>query len=249
VIGIGRDHPSLQREEIRLSQYPFPPPPYSPPMVDPRVWAMSQPQAAGRAAALWQLVLGGLIFLSGSCVITAVWVVPDNVMVEAARQQQTNLPPIQNLTPVQEIRLFTTVGSGMMIVAGGLLVLLMFFVRRGGKISTILSIVLNSVIALVLLMNFVAGLGQVAIRPAAIVPLALFGGILALAGITIGKLVVALRSSGTAQTQAMQQAHYWMMQHQQNGGYGYGAGPGRDAPAQGAALPPPPPGPDDRVGP
>ena len=55
-------------------------------------------------------------------------------------------------------------------------------------------------------MNLVAGLAQVAGRPETIIPLALFAGILALCGITIAKLAVALRSSGTAQMQAMQQA-------------------------------------------
>lgn len=236
-----------------MSQYPFPPPPYSPPMVDPRVLAMTQPHAHGRAAGLWQLVLGALIFLSGSCVMTAVWVVPDDMMMQAVHQQQTNLPPVQGLTPVQEIRLFTTVGSGLMMLAGGLLLSLVFFVRRGGKISTVLSIVVNGVIALVVLMNFATGLTQVARSPAAIIPLALFGGILALCGITIARLVVALRSSGTAQMQAMQQAYYWMMQHQQaggygGGGYGYGqnntTGAGQAPPQPPAPMPPPP---DDRV--
>ena len=41
-----------------MSQYSFPPPPYSPPTVDPRLWAMAQPYAEGRAAGLWQLFWG-----------------------------------------------------------------------------------------------------------------------------------------------------------------------------------------------
>jgi hypothetical protein len=252
VTGIGRDHRSLQRKEFHLSQYQFPPPPYSPPMVDPRSWAMAQPHAAGRAAALWQLILGALLFLSGSCVVTAVAVVPDEVMNKAIEQQHTVLPPFGNMSPAQELRLGMSIISGVMIVAGGVLLLLAFFVRRGGRISTVFSIVFTSVISLILLINFVSGLLQLAGNPQVILPLALFAGILALCAITIAKLVAALKSSGSAQMQAMQQAYYWMMQHHQAGTYGqggYGAIPGqipgRDAPAPPIAPPPPPP--NDRI--
>ena len=98
-----------------MSQYQFPPPPYSPPQVDPRAWAMSQPHAAGRAAALWQLILGALLFLSGSCVVTAVAVVPDDVMNKAIEQQHTVLPPFGNMSPAQELRLGMSIISGVMI--------------------------------------------------------------------------------------------------------------------------------------
>jgi hypothetical protein len=232
-----------------LSQYQFPPPPYSPPMVDPRAWALAQPHAAGRAAALWQLVLGALLFLSGSCVVTAVAVVPDDVINKAIEQQHTVLPPFQNMSPAQELRLGMSIISGLMIVAGGVLLILIFFVRRGGRVSTVFSIVFTSIIAVILLINLVNGLMQLAGNPQVILPLALFGGILALCAVTIAKLVAALKASGSAQMQAMQQAYYWMMQHQQAGGYGYGqsaGGPGPSAPPPPPAAPMPP-GPNDRV--
>jgi hypothetical protein len=206
---------------------------------------MSQPHAAGRAAALWQLILGALLFLSGSCVVTAVAVVPDDVMNKAIEQQHTVLPPFGNMSPAQELRLGMSIISGVMIVAGGVMLLLAFFVRRGGRVSTVFSIVFTSVIALILLVNFVSGLIQLAGNPQVILPLALFGGILALCAVTIAKLVAALRSSGSVQMQAMQQAYYWMMQHQQTGGYGYGQNPGGPPPPPPAA--PMPPGPNDRV--
>jgi hypothetical protein len=215
-------------------------------MIDPRAWAMSQPHAAGRAAGLWQLVLGAIIFLSGTCVGSLSRVVPDDMMLQAARQQQTELPPIEGFTPIQEIRMLITVGSVMMMVAGGLLLILVIFVRRGGKISTVCSIVLNGLIALILLMNFMTGLRQAAVTPMAIPPLALFVGLIALCVITIVKLVAAFQSAGPAQLQAMQQAYYWMMQQQQAAGgygqqgYGYGQPPPPPTP------PPPPPPPDDK---
>jgi len=49
------------------------------------------------------LVLGGLIFLCGTCVMSAVWLVPDDVMLDAVRQQGTTLPAIQNMTPLSPI--------------------------------------------------------------------------------------------------------------------------------------------------
>ena len=234
-----------------MSQYPYSPSPYLPPMIDPRAWAMSRPHAAGRAAGLWQLVLGAIIFLSGTCVGALSHLAPDDMMLQAVRQQQTELPPIEGFTPIQEIRMLTMVGSAMMLAAGGLLLILVIFVRRGGKISTVCSIVLNSLIALFLLMNSVTGLRQVAVNPVAILPLAVFGGLIALCAITLVKLVAAFQSADPAQLQAMQQAYYWMMQQQQAAGgygqqgYGYGQSPPAPPPPPHPISPPPPP-PDDK---
>ena len=141
--------------------------------------------------------------------------------------------------------MLTMIGSVMMLAAGGLLLIFVIFVRRGGKISTVCSIVLNSLIALFLLMNTVTGLRQVAVNPVAILPLALFGGLIALCVITLVKLFAAFQSAGPAQLQAMQQAYYWMMMQQQQqppGGYGqqgYGYGPIPPPPPQAPPGPPP----------
>jgi hypothetical protein len=209
-----------------LSQYPYPPPPYSPPIVDPSAWAQAPPNPDGRAAGLWQLILGCLVFVGGTCVGAAIWVAPDELVMQAARQQQASLPPMQNLSLVQEIRLVFSIFSGMMLLTGGLLLLLTIFVRRGGKASTICSIVVNCLVGLFLGMSLLSDLLQVASNPMVIAPLLLTLGVLGLCIVTIAKLVVALKSSGSAQAQAMQQAYYWMMQ-QQAGAYGqagYGGG-------------------------
>ena len=247
--GIGRDHRSRYSKEIHLSQFQFPPPPYSPPVVDPRLGDV----ATARGRTLGGFVAnspGALLFLSGSCVVTAVSVVPDDVMTKAIEQQHTALPPFRTMSPAQELRLGMSIISGLMIFAGGVLLILGFFVRRGGRISTVFSIVFTSIIAVILLINFVSGLIQLLGNPQVILPLTLFAGILALCAVTIAKLVAALRSSGSAQMQAMQQAYHWMMQHQQAGGYGYGqsntVGPGLPGPPPPPAAPIPP-GPNDRV--
>ncbi|MGA2443051.1 MAG: hypothetical protein ABSH08_19025 [Tepidisphaeraceae bacterium] len=227
-----------------MSQYPYSPSPYLPPMIDPRAWAMSQPHAAGRAAGLWQLVLGAIIFLFGTCVGSIVWVVPDDTMLLTFRQQQANIPPIEGFTLIQEIHMVITAFSVMMVAAGGLLLILVIFVRRGGKASTVCSIVLNGLLAFFLLVNAVSGLLQGGLNPMSILPLAVFGGLIALCIITLVKLVAAFQSAGPAQLQAMQQAYYWMMMQQQQppGGYGqqgYGYGSTPQPPPQAIAPPPP----------
>jgi len=217
-----------------MSQFPFPPIPYSPPPVDPRVWGMASPNSAARSAGVWQLILGGLIFFTGTCAMAAVWIVPDQVLADAIKQQQAQFPPIQNMTMQQEIRMIMTFGSGIMIIAGAVLSLLAVLVRRGGKIPVVLSMVAGGLIGLLMLSSFVSGLIQLASRPAAIVQVVMIGGILALVGTTFAKLIAALQSSGSAQQLAQQQAYYWMMQQQ--AGYGGGAGYGY---GQNAASPPP----------
>jgi len=228
-----------------LSQYPYPPPPYSPPMVDPSAWAYAPPRSEALAAGLWQLILGALIFLGGTCVGAAIWVAPDELVMQAARQQQASLPQMQNFTLVQEIRLVFLVFSGMMLLTGGLLLLLTIFVRKGGKASTVCSIAVNCIVGLFLALSLLSDLLQVAGNPMVIAPLLLTLGVLGLCIVTIAKLVVALKSSGSAQAQAMQQAYYWMMQ-QQAGGYGqagYGGYlPPQDAPPPAPENPPVPPG-------
>ncbi len=236
-----------------MSQYPFPPPPYSPPVVDPTGWAYAGPNPAGRVAALLQFILGGLIFVGGTCIGTAVWIVPNNVLAQAMRQQPTSLPSLANYSPSQEIRLVFSILSGVALVAGGSLLLLAFFVRRGGRVSTICSIILNCMIVVFLLMNLLSGLFQLASNPMLIMPMLIFMGIVVLCITAILKLGAALESAGANQAMAMQQAYYWMMQQQQaagnygQGGYGYGqaAPPPANPPATPTAPqnpPPPPPG-------
>lgn len=207
-----------------MSQYPYPPPPYSPPIVDTSAWAHAAPYAEGRAAAMWQLILGTLIFLCGACVGILVFM-PDAILNQIAHQPQFNVPPIEHLTPVQEIRLAATAGSATLLVAGGLLLLLALFVRKGGKASTVGSIILNCMVGLFMAMGLPNELLQIAANPMAIVSLLISLGVLALCITTIAKLSIAFKSTGSAQSQASQQAYYWMMQ-QQAGTYnhaGYGS--------------------------
>jgi hypothetical protein len=240
-----------------LSQYPYPPPPYSPPIVDPSAWSHAAPHAEARAAAMWQLIFGTLIFLFGTCV-SILLVVPEEIVNEIVHQPQLNLPPIEHLSLVQEFRLAVAVGSGMTLAAGSLLLILAIFVRKGGKASTVISIILTCLIGLFILFGVPNELLQVAANPIAIFSLLISLSILALCITTIVKLSIAFKSTGSAQSVAQQQAYYWMMQQQagtyNHAGYNYQGGypppPNPPLPPQGdpPQLPSPdqPPMPSDR---
>jgi hypothetical protein len=201
--------------------------------VNYRAWGAPQPNSAGKSAAIWQVILGGFLFLCGSCVGGALWLVPDDMMNQAISQQEGNLPPMADMTPLQEFRLLATIVFGAMFVLGVLLLIFALFVYRGGKLSTIFSMVISMLIGFFFLLDFASSLFQVLSHPAAILPAIFILGILVLTGITAGKLIAALRTAGSAQSQAMQQAYYWMMQYQQQ----YAA---QNQPGYGYAPPPPP---------
>jgi hypothetical protein len=231
-----------------LSQYPFPPSPYSPPGVNPGHWNYGQPHGPARTAALLQIILGGILVMFGTCVGSLIWIVPDDVLNKVVQQQQANFPPMSGYSPVQEFRILCAISLGLMLLAGTVLLILAFFVRRGGQTSAVISIVANSLVGLCVLIDLAVNLGQVAGNPANIFSLLILIGVAVLVGFTIAKLIVSLRSSGSAQMRAMQQTYYWAMQQQQasggfgQSGYGYGspASPPPQPPATQGPLPPPP---------
>jgi hypothetical protein len=228
---------------LTQQNYPFPPPPYTPPMVDPRAWGTPLPNAPGRSAAIWQFIVGGIIFLLGTCIGGTMLVAPDDLISQMLAQQHNQLPVAD---PVHAMRLAFLFFSGVMLLLGTLLFVLAFSVRRGGRRAIVASISISMIIGLFALMDLVLNAAQAAGNPTILLGLPLIVGFLALCIVTIVKLFGALNASGAAQTQAMQQAYYWMMQYQQNsgqGGYGYGQPqpPVSQLPAQSAPPPPPPP--------
>ena len=244
-------------------QYPYPPPPYTPPMVDPRAWGTPLPSAPGRSAAIWQFIVGGIIFLLGTCMGGVMMAVPDTLISQMLAQEHIQFPPMANLTPEQALRMGFIIFCGIMFVLGGLLLVLAFFVRRGGRRSIVASISINMIVGIFALMDLFSNVAQAGGNPAILLGIPLIIGFLALCIITIIKLFAALNASGTAQMQAMQQAYYWMSQYQQPstpgyGGYGYGqpqppvpqAPPAPQVPPQPPPPPrqnPPPSGPADPV--
>ena len=158
------------------------------------------------------------------------------------------LPPDTTVDQlVQGMLLLTAIA----VALGLLLIVLAFFVRRGGRGAAIFSMSLTGVIALGMLITLLNGLRQLAANPSGqgMVAVLMMGVGLALAGTTIARLVVVLRSRADLGAMAAQQAQYWAMMQQQGGyGYGYppppptGAGP-IAPPAPGGPQNPPPPAP------
>jgi hypothetical protein len=208
----------------------FPPPPYSPPQVDYRQWgAAPVGNPMGRAAAICQIVLAALLFFPGTCVGAAIWALPDSELMRAMEQQQTNFPPLPNMTMIQEIRLIMTVVAVILIVPGLILFAFSPFVFRGGKASTICSAILTGLVGCILALNFVTGLIQALAHPANLISVALILAMLVLAGVTLWRQIVSLKAGGAAQMQAMQQAYYWMMQQQQMAAQQAGQNSGQNA--------------------
>jgi hypothetical protein len=213
---------ALTFQELFLTQYPFPPPPYSPPSFDPRAWSMPRPNAAGRAASIWQIVLGSILLLIGTCV-GAFALMPEDIWQQVMHQQQSSLPAIGN-TSMHAIRMMAMASSVVFFGVGVLLLVLAIFVRRESRGAIIASIVVCGLFGSFMLTDFLTAVSNLS-NPTTFLPVIMLLAILALSVITILNLVKAMRSSGSAQAQAMQQAYYWMQQQQQQAGAGYGQGP------------------------
>jgi hypothetical protein len=200
---------------------------------------MAAPNPAGRSASLWQMILGALLFLMGTCV-GAVALMPEDLWAEMMHEQPSSFAELGN-TSLHSIRLIAMASSGMLFFLGVLLLILAIFVRREAKGAIITSIVVTTLFGSLMLTNFLTSLPQLG-NPAFILPLFMLLSLLVLSVITILKLVAAMRSSGSTQAQAMQQAYYWMMQQQGQGGYGQGGyGYGYGQPPPPPAAPPTPP--------
>jgi hypothetical protein len=210
---------------------------------------MPRPNAAGRAAAIWQIILGSILLLIGTCV-GAFALMPEDIWEQVMHQQQSSLPAIGN-TSMHAIRLMAMASSVVFFSVGVLLLVLAIFVRRESRGAIIASIVVCGLFGSFMLTDFLSAVSNLS-NPTTFLPVIMLLAILALSVITILNLVKAMRSSGSAQAQAMQQAYYWMQQQQQAGagygqgpaGYGYGYGYGyAQNPAPQAPPPPPPPQP------
>lgn len=215
-----------------MSQYPSPysppPPPYLPPQ-PPIDFSYYAPQAEllapARRAAILQAVLGGLVLACGVCLGAMPWVVDLNEMIAQSGMSLPEAPTGMSLIEMMRIA-YTAAGVIGGLVGVGLLVL-SYFVRGGGAVPAVLSIVLECLVVLVLLMNLVSALIQAASNPlvglfAALIVLAM----LAPFGLNIAWLAAVARGASRLR-EARQQyaAHYYQLQQQQHayaqpGGYG-----------------------------
>lgn len=191
---------------------------------------------------MFQAVMAALLLLAGTCVAAIAWRIPD-VLKEQMDKQHIVIPQMEGWTAEQIVQTLYGVMAGLILASGALLLILAIFVRRGGRGATFGSIVLNSLLALCLLLNLATTLAGTLANPiAGFVGLLLVGGMVTLCGATLIKLGAAYKAAGEHGMQAMRQAQYWqMMPPQQSIGYasGYPAPPPGDAPI--GSPPPPPP--------
>jgi hypothetical protein len=224
-----------------VSQYPYPPNPYVPPTVDYAGWPVPprRDRNAG-IAALLQLLMGGFLFLAGTCFTTAISKTDFSQIMAELQKQGANIPDIPGHDVVTIFRNMMIVFFVSMIVAGIVLLTLTPFVYRGRRGATMGSIALVGIIAVLVLLSIIAGLAQTGANPTLIFSLAAL--LYALA--TLVMQIQSLRTAADPRAQAaMQQAWYWLQQ-QQNGsayGQGYGYGTGYPAPPPIPGAPPPPP--------
>ena len=210
-----------------MSQYPSP---YYPPNVQPQYLPYAGPTdvlAPARRASTMMYILGGLIAMLGLCeTIQAFFVHMDQVM----QQEKDMLGSSANAQAfpmtADQLKIFLIFFSAMLIVTGVAFILLAVGVRRGGKISTVLSTIFTGLIlaglALMILLMLVASLQAPAAIGFVCVMLVPAGLLVPLVNWLIGALR-ALPHLANAQHQYM--AQYW--QYQQNmqayAGYGYAA--------------------------
>jgi hypothetical protein len=229
--------------EDQVSQYPYPSPypsPYQPPTPSYKSYLYAWEEyhelvLPARRASTLMFVLGALGVIAGLGCLGMRAVVPwNNLPPELARsveqfETQTHISPSA----------FIAVAALMVGIPSLLLIVLGFFVRRASKIATYLSAGLVVLILLVLVLNILRGLTDIARVPQAagqallgtcmvLIPTALFG-------LLLTWLAQAARSAGALQAaRERYQAQYWqyLQQHQQ-----YAQPYGMPYPMQ----PPPPP--------
>jgi hypothetical protein len=209
-----------------MSQYPSP---YSPPSFVPTAGDAVGPQdplAGARRAATLMLVVGGLIFLLGSCnTITSFVVSPQEIIERQRAMMHGNVGQFQ--LSGETSRAITIIVGAATVMIGVVFVALSVGVRRGGIGSTIAAMVLNGFLILLCglatLMFLLAGFATGVSGPPFFAFACLTG--LALAAVIwlMAWLVSAARaSSNFAAMQAQYASQYW--QYSQNaltqGGYG-----------------------------
>jgi hypothetical protein len=223
-----------------LSQYPYNPSPYQPPPFNYGSGPMfNSPLRPARIAFVLQLILGICLVLLPTCLITSVMVVRQQ-MPQMYQQQVSNMQLPPGVT-VDDVLREAMIRGGVSIVLGLVLIVLAFFVRRGGRTSSITSSVLVGILALFMFLALLGVLQQMLSAPSgqAMFSLIFVAAGLALCGATLARLIMVARSPQDLRSLAMQ-SQYWEMMQQQ-GGYGYGYPPPPPAGAAPIGSPPPPP--------
>jgi hypothetical protein len=179
------------------------------------------------------IILGVLLLPMAGCVVMMVYFLsrsenPPEIQ-EKIEQMQAELGPNSGAVMLVAIRLMSLLA--LLYLALGI------WVRRGGKVSAILSLVMVALVTLGTAFNMLGGLASGGTNAAA--GLCVFGPLVALDVLTIIWLAQAIGNAGQVKQYRDYQQKYWAyaQQQQQWPGGGY---PGYYGQAGGAYPPPPP---------
>lgn len=175
--------------------------------------------APARSASIMQFFLGGALAVFGLVILLAASFAPMSEVADQIRRQGMSVPEVTGWTAAELLRLvYSVLGSGI-ILTGGILLLLAAFVRGGGMLAVASSMAVNVLISLVLLVFVVDGLIQMPGNPmSGLFSLIIGGGGVGMCGVTIARLVGAIRvTSQIRGLRMMQQMQFQEFQHGQGG--------------------------------
>jgi hypothetical protein len=196
------------------------------------------PLAPAKRASILMFIVGGLFLLCGACMAGVSYVPMDQLAPEQAVQFSQLESQIRGQTGFGLMQL--VFGMGLVLLIPGLLYLVLgFLVRGGGLGSVITSIVITSLVLLLMVVQLVTGIAQVARDPTNSLGLCFVFVPLILVSLLMYFLIGAVRAAPQVRSMRDQQAaQYWQYQQnqQQYGQPGYGY-------TQPSPMPPPPPPP------
>jgi hypothetical protein len=216
-----------------VSQYP---PPYTPPNVNlsPASPFSQQGRNVAARAAILQMILGGLILLSGTCTGAQIYGRGmDNLITEI--QKTMTLPQMSDQDLHAMLRVYMIFSVVASVTMGSLLTLLAGFVRRGGKIGVVISMICVGLVGIVVGFATIGTAMQVGVDVRLIICLAA----LALCAANFISLLQTLRHGPQSMAVAQQQMWQWVMQ--QSGSQDWAEGYRNSAPPRPNIQPPMPP--------
>ncbi len=179
--------------------------------------------APARRAGIGMFVLSGLLLLCGACLGVFAAMGPMDKVLEQSGMRISDTGT--GLTPEQFMRTVYTVMAVVEVLLGIVFVVLGVFVRRGGKIAAIFSLVFCVLLAIFMLMQIVGAVIMGMKNPSAFVGIIIGLIPLVLLGLVITWLTQAMRAAPQIDAQQRQvAAQIWQYQQQQQmmqvGGYG-----------------------------
>jgi hypothetical protein len=199
-----------------MSQYPFP---YTPPNVSPSYGAPANLLGPAKRASIMMFILGPLLMACGGCVLS----LPALIKVLPPENSRQMMEQMQNSHIPEAMFIPVVIVSGILLLLPGLtLTILGFFVRKGGAIPAVISMVLVGLILLYNVGSLVMALLHVTDANGAssacvdVIAVGIFGTLF------LWLLQAARASSSIKLAQQQYHAQYWQYQQNMQAYMGYG---------------------------